>query len=65
MNKVLDDMRKYVKNTMRRTSAPGSAIGSVKTILSSDMDASAYGGCNKNENKQVKEATVLTEPMLC
>lgn len=63
MNKVLDDMRKYVKNTMR-TSAPGSAIGSVKTILSSDIDASAYGGCNKNENKQVKEATVLTEPML-
>lgn len=51
MNKVLDDMRKYVKNTVRRTSAPGSAIGPVKTVLSSDMVASAYGGCSKNENR--------------
>lgn len=44
---------------MRRASAPGSTIGSVKTILSSDMVASAYGGCNKNENKRVKEANAL------
>lgn len=49
--KVLDDTRKYVKNTVRRTSAPGSAIGPVKTVLSCDMVASAYGGCSKNENR--------------
>lgn len=65
MNKVLDDMRNYAKNMMRKTSAPDSIIGFFKPVFLSDMVASSYGGCNKNENKQVKEATVLTESMLC
>lgn len=58
-------MRNYAKNMMIKTSASDSIIGSFRIVFPSDMVASAYGGCNKNENKQVKEATVLTEPMLC
>lgn len=52
MNKVLDDIGNYAKNMMRKTSAPDSIIGSFRTVFLSDMVASSYGGCNKNENKQ-------------